>query len=72
MDCRQILKLYQLYVDQEMDNSMVDLVKQHMENCPDCQYRVKFEVKFSTIIRKKFKTRSAPDDLKERIKKKLD
>lgn len=71
MDCRQILKLYQLYVDQEMEDGLIDRIKEHMEECPDCQYRVKFEMEFTTTIKKKVRTRPAPDGLKERIKKKL-
>lgn len=71
MDCRQILKLYQLYVDREMDDSSIDLIKKHLKDCPDCQYRIKFEMQFKTTIERKVKTRSAPKDLKERIKKKL-
>lgn len=71
MDCRQILKLYQLYVDNEMDDSLIDRIKSHMEECTDCQYRIKFEMEFKTTIKKKVRTRPAPQDLKERIKKKL-
>jgi mycothiol system anti-sigma-R factor len=73
MNCREVLKIYQLYVDDEMDESRIDDLQEHIENCPKCQYRVKFEVRFKTTITKKVKTesRSAPDELRERILQKL-
>lgn len=73
MDCREILKVYQLYVDDEIDNSSAKMIKKHTQACPDCQYRLKFELRFqSTITRKvQSKTQSAPEELKKKIKRKI-
>lgn len=73
MKCTELLKLYQLYVDEELDQPLIGSVKEHIESCPDCQYRVKFEVKFKTTITKKVKsnTRSAPQSLRQKILKEL-
>jgi mycothiol system anti-sigma-R factor len=73
MKCTETLKLYQLYVDDELDESGIDKIKKHIDNCPDCHYRVRFEVKFQTTITRKIKSNSeqAPDSLREKILKKI-
>ncbi len=73
MRCAEIIKLYQLYVDDELDHYLIESVKEHIEQCSECQYRVKFEVKFKSTITKKIKsnTDSAPQDLRQKILKEL-
>lgn len=71
MDCRQIIKIYQMYVDEEMDTRERRSLKSHIEDCPHCKVRIKFEVQFQTTITKKLQSRSAPSELKERIKNHL-
>jgi mycothiol system anti-sigma-R factor len=73
MKCTELLKLYQLYVDDELDQPLIESVKKHIDQCPECQYRVKFEVKFKSTITKKIKsnTRSAPQSLRQKILKEL-
>lgn len=73
MKCTEILKLYQLYVDDELDESGIEKIKNHIDDCPDCHYRVKFEVQFKTTITRKIKSNSepAPDSLREKILKKI-
>lgn len=71
MECREIREKYQLYVDDEMEQEKVKSLKQHIENCKECKFFIRFEVKFTTIIQKKIKTRSAPDQLLDQIKNKL-
>lgn len=68
MECRQIIKTYQLYVDEEMDSEEQQSLKQHIEECPNCKFRVKFEMQFQTTISKNMKSKSAPSELEERIK----
>jgi anti-sigma factor (TIGR02949 family) len=74
MNCREVIKIYQLYVDGEMEESHIDEFKKHINNCPDCQFRVQFEVQFKTTITRtvKSETQSAPDDLKEKILRSID
>jgi mycothiol system anti-sigma-R factor len=73
MKCAEIIKLYQLYVDEELDQPLIKKLKEHINQCPDCQYRVKFEIKFKSTITKKIKsnTRSAPQSLRQKILKEL-
>lgn len=69
MKCRELLKIYQLYLDRELEESLLEQVQEHMEDCPECNHRIKFEFKFKTTITKKVKssTDSAPDELREQI-----
>lgn len=73
MKCTEILKLYQLYVDEELDESGIEKIKKHIGKCPDCHYRVKFEVRFKTTITRKIKSNSesAPESLRKKILKKI-
>lgn len=73
MKCNEILKIYQLYVDEELDESAQKELKKHVNECNNCQTRVKFEMRFKMTITRKAKstTRNAPDDLRERIMQKI-
>lgn len=73
MDCREILKTYQLYVDDEMDDDQIEVFKQHIENCPECKFRIQIETQFKVTITKKiqYKYKSAPSDLEKRIRNRI-
>ena len=43
MDCKEIAgKLYE-YIDREIDEETCNKIKWHLENCPECHSRFKFE-----------------------------
>lgn len=73
MQCRVIMKVYQLYLDDELEQSLSDAIQEHMDSCNQCESRIHFEVEFKSFIRRKAKstTQSAPDDLEDKILKQI-
>lgn len=71
LDCREILKTYQLYVDDEMDPDQIEIFKKHIEECPKCKFRIRFETKFKITITKNIQYKPAPSDLEQRIRKRI-
>lgn len=68
MNCEEILEKYQLYLDDELERQKIESFKQHIESCPECGRILKFEQHFHMTITRKFKTRSAPEELAEKIR----
>jgi mycothiol system anti-sigma-R factor len=71
MNCEDVKEKYQLYLDGELDAAEVESFKQHIEQCSQCGRILKFERHFHMTITKKFKSRSAPDELIKKIRTKL-
>lgn len=68
MNCEEILEKYQLYLDEELERQKIESFKQHIESCSKCGRILKFERHFHMTITKKFKTRSAPEELAKKIR----
>lgn len=71
MNCDEVRRLFHRFVDNEMDEEDRRAVKEHLEECRRCNYRVRITVRLKTTIVEKFSVRRAPSDLLERIKSNL-
>lgn len=71
MNCEEILDKYQLFLDGELDEEEIQSFKQHLNECQDCGQILRFERHFHMTITRKFRSRSAPDELMKKIRTKL-
>ncbi len=71
MDCKQILRLYQRYIDGELDDGKSDEIENHVENCSRCKKVVIVERRFKSVIVRKITRDKAPPELKKKIKSKI-
>ncbi len=67
MNCKQLAKYLQLYIDGELEENENCEVRKHIENCPICRKRHKLEQQFKTVIVKKTRTIKAPKQLRKKI-----
>ncbi len=67
MDCKRVVEVLFLYVDNELDDELRNPFRQHLAVCGECAQRTDYTRKFLLIVRKKCLRFSAPVELRERI-----
>ncbi len=70
MNCQEIPKYIQLYIDGELQETEKQQLAEHIECCPRCHRLVRIERQFKMIIIQKTRTIrvQAPARLKRRIR----
>ena len=63
-DCQQAL---QPYVDRELSDEDVALVRMHLDACRGCLHLYEFEASLRRIVRTKCREQQAPDGLRQRV-----
>jgi predicted anti-sigma-YlaC factor YlaD len=53
MDCKTLLHLIQLYLDNEANNEQTELLLKHVNGCNDCRCIYEFETAFRSFMAKK-------------------
>lgn len=69
-DCRGIKENCSEYVEQQMEAARRARFEQHMEDCPDCGTFVR-TFRATVMTMRSLPRRSAPDDLKQRIRDRI-
>jgi mycothiol system anti-sigma-R factor len=67
MDCREVGKVVFLYIDDEMEESLVLSFRRHIDLCPGCARRIVVTRRLLELVRKRCVRASAPDRLRRRI-----
>ena len=67
-DCRKVLEQVELYLDGELDPSLRDQVRQHLEACGPCTDHSDFQQHLKELLRARCACDQVPDDLLERIR----
>ena len=63
-DCQQAL---QPYVDRELSDEDVALVRVHLDSCRGCLHLYEFEASLRRLVRTRCREQLAPEGLRERV-----
>jgi len=67
MNCERVNEVLFLFVDNEMEEELIDPFRDHTEVCPYCSRRVNYTRRFLLLVRQCCGRRSAPEGLRLRI-----
>ncbi len=67
MDCRELDKFLQVYLDGELDPEDSEALERHLRSCPRCQARADYEARFVKAIKVRVPKPVAPDSFRERL-----
>jgi anti-sigma factor (TIGR02949 family) len=67
VDCREVEKFLQVYVDGELDQEDGRLLEEHLHVCPGCRTKADFERRFRTALRARIPRPAAPAMLRAQI-----
>jgi mycothiol system anti-sigma-R factor len=70
-DCDELFEKLYLLVDRELPEHELVELEIHIADCSHCLQRVSIERSFKAMIRKKCELESAPSELLERIRQRL-
>jgi mycothiol system anti-sigma-R factor len=68
IDCEQVLREIELYLDQELDPGACTEIERHLTGCGTCLQRKEFRMSLRTLVARKCGQAPAPEELLERIK----
>jgi mycothiol system anti-sigma-R factor len=66
-DCNATLRELDTFLDDEMPGDARDLIRQHLDNCPDCLGAFDFHAGLKSVIREKCNNDEMPPALLARI-----
>ncbi|KKO20858.1 MAG: hypothetical protein DCC43_13815 [Candidatus Brocadia sp.] len=72
MTCTEAMKHFHEFVDRELDKSHYLVVKEHIDDCDDCQRRYQFEMDVRSLVKTCCVKITAPAYLYDRILKGID
>lgn len=72
IDCEQVLREIDLYLDEELDESECRQIEVHLADCADCLSRTEFRRKLQILIARKCGREAVPSHLYDRIRQVLD
>lgn len=67
MNCREIIKLISDYIDREIEETMREIIEQHIKMCKKCESILNTVEKTIFLSRKLYKNKKVP----KRVEKKL-
>ena len=71
MDCDEVSRLLDAYLDGELDGTARPEVQKHLDSCPDCRKEADRIAGFSSLVRATLPMYKAPAELKARIRASL-
>ena len=66
-ECEDVLRRLDAYLDRELSEKEMQLVRQHVESCVTCAREVGFEGRVLDELKKKMRRVEMPAELSERI-----
>ena len=70
--CEQVFRRLDDYLDRELSEDEMALVREHMEICAACAAEYKFQASVITQVRSRLQKISIPDDLRSKVSSLLD
>lgn len=67
MDCTRFEEILFLYTDNQLEQEIVVLYRQHMDLCPECARRAAYTQRLLMVVRKRCARTAAPARLRRRI-----
>jgi len=68
MDCNEVDKMLQLYVDGELTTQDIENIRQHLEKCSPCEGHFESEKLLKQIVKEKLNWQPAADGVAEGVK----
>ncbi|HVB74773.1 MAG TPA: zf-HC2 domain-containing protein [Ktedonobacteraceae bacterium] len=67
MDCFETVARLHLYIDRELSIEEVEVVQQHLSDCPHCECRFHFDLHLKRLIHERCTIERAPMHLREAV-----
>nr|WP_231492535.1 mycothiol system anti-sigma-R factor [Glycomyces sp. NRRL B-16210] len=71
LDCREVLEEVYLYLDQECSDVRRTVIRDHLDECSPCLSEYGIEQEVRAIVHRCCSQEKAPDEVKERLRRKL-
>ncbi len=67
MDCQEVRKFIQIYLDDEFDESDRRDLEEHLAGCPECRARADYERRFRQAIKARIPRPSTTEEFRQRL-----
>jgi len=67
IDCEEVLKEIELYLDGELEDSMCGEIREHLSGCGPCTDRAEFRRRLRELFAEKCGCEQVPDRLRARV-----
>jgi mycothiol system anti-sigma-R factor len=64
LDCVETVARLHLYLDRELSEEEIIVVRQHLESCPHCECRFHFDMSIKRLIHERCAFERAPEHLR--------
>lgn len=71
LDCREVLEEVYLYIDDECSDVRRSVIRAHLDECSPCLAEYGIEQEVRTIVHRCCSKERAPEEVKERLRRKL-
>lgn len=69
--CRRLFEKLSEYIDQELDQSVCEVIERHMQQCEPCQACLS-SLKQTVALCRKMKVSAIPDDFSQRLRQMME
>jgi mycothiol system anti-sigma-R factor len=67
LDCVETTARLHLYIDRELNAEEIEIVQQHLANCPHCECRFHFDMRIKRLLHERCTIEHAPAHLREAV-----
>jgi mycothiol system anti-sigma-R factor len=67
LDCVEITARLHLYIDRELNAEEINIVQQHLADCPHCECRFHFDMRLKRLLHERCTIEHAPVHLREAV-----
>ncbi len=67
LDCVETTARLHLYIDRELNAEEIEIVQQHLANCPHCECRFHFDMRIKRLLHERCTIEHAPSHLREAV-----
>lgn len=67
LDCVETTARLHLYIDRELNAEEIEIVQQHLTNCPHCECRFHFDMRIKRLLHERCTIEHAPTHLREAV-----
>jgi mycothiol system anti-sigma-R factor len=67
IDCFEATARLHLYIDRELSAEEIEIVQEHLSECPRCTCRFRFDLQIKRLIHERCHIEHAPEHLREAV-----
>lgn len=67
LNCVETTARLHLYIDRELNDEEIEIVQQHLTDCPHCECRFHFDMRIKRLIHERCTIAHAPAHLREAV-----